>query len=158
MFVCVLKRLLGASVTLGTGHWRHIKEGATEAGVFLFHLCILSALSVSTGTPVTRTAPWGTAPRWGKEKEERQSGARGIRPTRTPVKLAGRLPNMVFQLWMWSILGRRCRRIHTHKHTRTRGCYYLYSVITLTHLFTCPLMPARKMSCISIVPLGRVCH
>ncbi len=47
---------------------------------------------------------------------------------------------------------------HTHKHTHTGSCYYLYSLITITHLFTCPLMPARKMSCISIVPLGRVCH
>ena len=47
---------------------------------------------------------------------------------------------------------------HTHTHTNTQSYSYLYSLISLSHLFTCPLMPARKMSCISIVLLGRVCH
>lgn len=36
-------------------------------------------------------------------------------------------------------------------HQRTLShCCYLHCLITITHLFTCPLVPARKMSCISI--------
>lgn len=93
-------------------------------------------------------------------KEGKTSSTRGIRPTRTPVKLASRLPDTILQLCMWSIIAWCCRQMHwrAHKHTCSPSYNHLYSLITLTRLFMCPLMPARKMSCISIVPLGCVCH
>lgn len=90
-----------------------------------------------------------------EEKKKKQSSVRRISQTRTLFKLAG---SMVLQMWMWSISGWHWRLKHTQAHMHTLSHYYLHSLITITHLFTCPLMPARKMSCVSIVLLGRVCH
>lgn len=157
MFVYVLKHLLSIDMTLWTGHWRHIKEGATEAGVFLFHLCLCSShrlghLSHGQASRVLRP---------GEEKRRRRN-----KVVQEELGRQGHLSNysrQVAQHGLYCECDRyqadvEDRYIHKHEHTHSLSRNYLYSLITITHLFTCPLMPARKMSCISIVPLGRVCH
>lgn len=159
VFVCALKQLLSADVTLRTGHWWHLKEGAPEAGVFLLHLCLCLCFPyrlghLSHGQPSRVLRP-------GEEKRRRRNKA-----VQEELGRQGRLSNQQAGCPTRSCdcesdrYGVDVENGHTHTHTSTHSLshYYLFSLITITHLSTCPLMPARKMSCISIVPLGRVCH
>lgn len=115
------------NMTLRWGQWQHIKEGPTKAGVFLFHLWLwflyrLGNLSHEQSSRVLHQR--------GNERKKKQSIARWIRRTRTPVKLVGRLPNMVLQLWTWSILGWLCRQLCTQAHS--------YFKPQLSVLLNCP--------------------
>lgn len=129
------------------------KERARKTAVFLFHLS-LSGLRSSTGTPVSCAAPprillpAEESRRAGKKKVQEELGRQGrLSDRQAGCRTCSR--NCESDRYGADVDGWRTSGRAPHQRTLSHCCY-LHCLITITHLFTCPLVPARKMSCISI--------